>query len=288
MATLDRLEDYFLALLCTKRASIFPLRHSHDHEAWGDFNRHALARKKVLDRVVPPMYPTRPLVVMYPETRVKMADYYTGSLPLLPARSERLGHGPDGEAVWFGFRRRSRQGLRHLFAPLKASIRSVPYETHLRIIFPDGAELYEKDVLAVCQDCVVPYILPLPPGFRITMDHLLHYGIEQCKELMAHAYFQDHMQQFWQLQWSYAGKQLFFPATERAVKDLARLREAPRTTPSGRLNPLLHWVTEHLRRVGQREQERFIPVSEHLRGTERFVIDDYAAEIINPTKAKSA
>lgn len=282
-ARVARLDDYFLALLCTKRASIFPLRHTHDYAAWEDSNRHTLARKKVIDRVVPPMYPTRPLVGMYPETRVPMAEYYTGSIPPLPARSERLGHAPDGTAVWFGFRRRSTQGLRNLFAPLKTSVRSVPYETHLRIIYPDGAEFYEKEVLAVCHDCVVPYILPLHPGFHITMDHLIEYGLEQFKELASQTWFQDHMQRFWQLHWSYAGKQLIFPATERAVKELASLREGPRTTPSGRRNPLLHWVTEHLRRVHS-EPERLIPVTEHLRGTERFVLGEYAAEILNPVR----
>lgn len=287
----SHLEDYLLALLCTKRASMFPLTSRQDHDTWEEMTGPSRVRKKALDRLLAPMYPMQPLVGLYHETRVSLDDYYPRNSPTLvqladiPGRTERLGGSPDGVYVWVGFRRRKPSGLRQLRAPLRPGIASVPYEMHTRIIYQDGRELYDKDLFAVTGNFMAPYLLPLPSGYKVTIEHLLDTGVQNFKELLAHIFFRQHMQQFWHVRWAYASKEILFPATEKAVKSLAKLREGPRSTPSGRRNPLLHWVTEHLR---EGSSGHLIPVTEHLRGTERFIIDDYAAEIINPAKAGRA
>lgn len=284
---LNRLEDYLLAILHTKRFSLFPM-----HEL-DSFKGLALARKKLIDRLVTPMYPTKPLIGLYEETAVRMEDYYPRDsqpmahlLPHVPLRTERLGCTPDGKYVWVGFRRRSEAGLRKLHAPFKNQYKPIPYEQHVRVIFPDGSESYDKDIIALHDKAILPYLLPIPRGskYHWSYDDLLDMCNRTYKELASQIWFKIHMANFWQVQWSYAGKELIFPATEHAVRELGRLRDGPRTTLSGRRNPLLHWVTEHLRRISTGDEERLIPISEHLRGTERFVIDDYAAEIINPVK----
>lgn len=290
---IERLEEFLLALLYAKRTHMLPRnQHSSIERLVGQFrHKRALAYDKILDRVVFPFFPTNPLVVISDET--KLPPDFTGGesdharrvalYHNMPARVEVLLKGED-RYYWIGFRRRSFTGLRGLILPKVMPSDAMLIEEHTRFIDYSGQEYYLKALFILSQQGLYPVLWPEAPPYVFIKDELSeilnHHGnaLEKC------IHFTAHLQNFWQVRWTYQHKALIFGATERAMKSLGTIREGPRTTPSGRRNPLLHWVTEHLRRVAAGEQERLIPISEHLRGTERFVIDEYAAEIINPTK----
>lgn len=58
---------------------------------------------------------------------------------------------------------------------------------------------------------------------------------------------------------------LTFALDYDAYQDFFRLRDGPRETPTGRRNPIVHWVGRHLRRM---RNGKTIPIQAHCRGTE--------------------
>ena len=73
-----------------------------------------------------------------------------------------------------------------------------------------------------------------------------------------------------------SGKTAVFPVGIDGYKDFFSLRDAPRDTPTKRLNPILHWVRRHLRR---QETDAPVEVRKHLRGTETVTIGGMTATI---------
>jgi len=73
-----------------------------------------------------------------------------------------------------------------------------------------------------------------------------------------------------------AGKTAVFPVGIDGYKEFFSLRDAPRQTPTKRLNPILHWVRRHIRRP---DADRPIEVKKHLRGTETVSIGGMTATI---------
>lgn len=69
---------------------------------------------------------------------------------------------------------------------------------------------------------------------------------------------------------------VIFPIGIDGYKDFFALREAPRNTPTKRLNPILHWVKKHLR---QSKDQGSIEVKKYLRGTETVTIGGLTATI---------
>lgn len=62
-----------------------------------------------------------------------------------------------------------------------------------------------------------------------------------------------------------AGATISFALDEDAYQDFFRMRDGPRDTPTGRRNPIVHWVGRHLRRM---RSGKVISVKDHTRGTE--------------------
>lgn len=69
---------------------------------------------------------------------------------------------------------------------------------------------------------------------------------------------------------------VMFPIGMDGYKDFFALRDAPRNTPTKRLNPILHWVKKHLR---QSKNKDSIEVKKHLRGVETVTIGGLTATI---------
>lgn len=67
-----------------------------------------------------------------------------------------------------------------------------------------------------------------------------------------------------------------FPVSLEGYKDFFKLREAPRNTPTGRLNPILHWVKKYIR---QCKNDKLVEVKKYLRGTESVTIDGMTATL---------
>lgn len=71
--------------------------------------------------------------------------------------------------------------------------------------------------------------------------------------------------------------------SEEHVKSLFYARSFP-VTDAGRKRPILHWVRAHERRI---KAGTDIDIAKHLRGIERFEMEGFPFEIINPTKAQA-
>ena len=67
-----------------------------------------------------------------------------------------------------------------------------------------------------------------------------------------------------------------FPIGLEGYKEFFALRDAPRNTPTGKLNPILHWVKKHIR---QTKTGKVVDVSKHLKGTESVTIGGLTATL---------
>ena len=63
---------------------------------------------------------------------------------------------------------------------------------------------------------------------------------------------------------------IVFPMHYGAHKDFLKLREAPRETPTGRLNPIIHFCKKHIRKKGT---EKEAEVKGHWKGKSSVTID---------------
>jgi hypothetical protein len=292
---IDRLEGYLLALLHTKHTKMFPL---DQNIFYGQLYKHAAHKKylrymHIVDKVVFPFFPTCPVVHMSDKTKISRKLFLSMTAmerttyvqQNLGQRLEVLLPWQSGY-LWQGYRRRSRSGLRSLIILPTIPQDAVLYEYHHRYINGSGQEWYKKDLFLMDRESLYPLTWSDAPPYKDIRQELIENLTHHMMDMLTYVHYVQNLQQFWQVRWYYKHRQLIFGATDTAVKTLGALRAGPCNTPSGRRNPLLHWVSKHLRRVGNEEDERFIPISEHLRGIERFAIDEYSAEIVNPVKGK--
>jgi len=69
---------------------------------------------------------------------------------------------------------------------------------------------------------------------------------------------------------------LTFALDYDAYQDFFRLRDGPKQTPTGRRNPIVHWVEKHLRRM---RSGKTFPIKSHSRGTESVDIGGISATL---------
>jgi hypothetical protein len=70
--------------------------------------------------------------------------------------------------------------------------------------------------------------------------------------------------------------EIIFPIGADAYKDFFLLRDGPRETPTGKRNPILHWVKKHIRHVSE---TKAIEVKNHCRGINEVVINGMSLSI---------
>jgi len=75
--------------------------------------------------------------------------------------------------------------------------------------------------------------------------------------------------------------EILFPVGYDSYRDFFSLRDAPRNTPSGKRNPILHWVTSHIRKTQSGKEAH---VKQHLRGVADVEIDGIKARITPNTR----
>lgn len=81
----------------------------------------------------------------------------------------------------------------------------------------------------------------------------------------------------WTIEISLNERSVIVPGYEEDIKELADVREGPKT-PSERRKAILHWVTTHIRKT----KKKTVNVSAHTRGIESFDIDDFQIQISIP------
>jgi hypothetical protein len=72
------------------------------------------------------------------------------------------------------------------------------------------------------------------------------------------------------------GSEIRFPVRYDDYIDFFKLREAPRNTPTGKRNPILHWVASHIRKTQKGKEAH---VKKHMRGVSEVEIDGITARI---------
>lgn len=67
-----------------------------------------------------------------------------------------------------------------------------------------------------------------------------------------------------------------FPIGGDAYKEFFSLRDGPRETPTGKRNPIIHWVSRHIRKT---QTGGFSDVKQHLRGRHEVTINGIHASV---------
>lgn len=139
-------------------------------------------------------------------------------------------------------------------------------EVHVRNLDEKGNEDYFLECYPVNRKGVVmPYKIE---GWNLSDDYRRKRGqvIARCSMLedynragaiKAKAEIED------------GGLSIRFPLEQGKQKEFFKLRDAPRETPTGRLNPIIHFCSDHIR---NRNGET-VKVSGHWRGREKITID---------------
>ena len=146
-------------------------------------------------------------------------------------------------------------------------------EVHSRIVKLDGKEDYFAECLPINKD---GYAMP----FKVSGWHMAKGLNKNAKValIVRCSMLEDYNRaEAIKAEASIDGEDLSirFSMPQGSQVDFFKLREAPRTAKSGRLNPILHFCSSHLRRNGENQ----IAVKEHWRGADEIKIDGMKVKI---------
>jgi len=143
------------------------------------------------------------------------------------------------------------------------------FELHNRKIGLNGVGDYNRNIAALDADGE-----PLLTGVKGQVEPLSKEAGEQL--LLTCSVKEDALRSNSFLVSISEGAELLFPVGVEAYQDFFRLRDAPKNTSSGRRNPIIHWVSKHMRKA---QNGRPHEVREHKRGTETVEIDGIKATL---------
>lgn len=151
---------------------------------------------------------------------------------------------------------------------------SIIYAVHYRYSTPEGYGRYTRKLVAWSPSTRRPYGVGQS---NRNIDSLFLRGISTQFCLVAS--ITEDANFFWQVKVT-DGKSLTLYTDETALKDLAALRDGPRTS-TDRRKPIMHWVKGHARRIAVSQS---INVIGHLRGITQFSLESFQFDIRKPFK----
>lgn len=145
-------------------------------------------------------------------------------------------------------------------------------EWHERHIAADGAESYFQECFPINKNGEVK-------PFKVSGWNLNHNFSETQSQMAIRCSMFEDYNRFGAIKATAkiedTGKAIRFPLPQGSQVDFFKLREAPRKTKSGRLNPIIHYCSEHIRGKSGKN----ISVKGHWRGTEKITIDGLSLEL---------
>lgn len=157
--------------------------------------------------------------------------------------------------------------------PLSLPFAKDIYEYHVRSISMSQKETYDKTAIGINGMKGTPLMLQNNP-LRSDIDNLL--VLSSVKEdLYRIGVFHVKITN------TTTGGGIRLAVDYDEVKEMFRHRDTPRTE-RGNKKPIIHWVANHLRKKRNTKKVEHSQVKRHIRGVERFEIDEFAIEIEQP------
>lgn len=156
------------------------------------------------------------------------------------------------------------------------------YEIIQLLFFSEGGIFADKTYAFLRKNGKTDVLLHRHPEYFPYPDQMIEDAVHSSVKLALSINFHNDRKYLWNVQAKEKEARVLFGVYPEQIKSLFYARDSP-VKGLGRKRPILHWVSEHRRRI---KSGIDVNIDKYLRGTTKFEMNGTEFEIITPRKAE--